>query len=147
MRKSRNKLAKDKSIDVMVPLQFDKLGTQDDPCFGKLHDPKADECGSCGDSELCAIAQSQKLHFKRKEIEDKQDFKDLMNLECTWKDVAKCLRSILKIKSSAVPIPRLKTLVCKKLKIHESEFDTHLEKVRKNGKKLIFKSQEIAYKK
>lgn len=77
-RKPRNVMAK-KNLDLTKPLDlpFDKLGSDDDPCFGKHNDPTAPECGRCGDSEICAIVQSQKAHLTRKKIESESEFKDI----------------------------------------------------------------------
>lgn len=139
-RKSRNKLAKDKSINILQPLQLDKLGSVDDPCFGKLHNPTADECGMCGDSEICAIVCSQKLHAKRAKIEKEKDFKDLQNLECTWKDVSKAIKRILKKEKykKGMPLPILKGRVSKKLGIHVSDFDKFFAEVIKKQPKIKF---------
>lgn len=143
-RKSRNKLVKKESVNMMEPLQFDKLGSAEDPCFGKLHDYGADECKVCGDAEICSIVCSQKLHAKRKLIEEKQDFKDLQNLECRWQDVSKQLKRRLK-KISPQPLPKLKTIICKKLGIHESEFDKHLNTILKKGNGISLKENKLKY--
>lgn len=145
-RKSRSKVVKDKTINMMEPLQFDKLGSADDPCFGKLHDYKADECKVCGDAEICSIVCSQKLHAKRKLIEEKQDFKDTQNLECRWQDVSKQLKRKLK-RVSPQPLPKLKTIICKKLHIHESEFDKHLKTIleKNNGISFNQKVNKLKY--
>ncbi len=120
-RKSRTKLSKDTDIDIMKPISLELIGTADDPCFGKLNDPNADECNRCGDCELCAIVQSQKLHVKRKEIEDKQPFKDIQKVKVSKIAILKALKRI--IKKGSMPVPEAKDKVCKKLHIHESEFD------------------------
>jgi len=62
---------------LLTPFDVRQLGTDDDPCFGKLYDLKAEECKVCGDIEVCAIAFSQKLTLKRLEIESEGSFKDL----------------------------------------------------------------------
>lgn len=77
-RKARNTMSKKhKELDLTKPIPLDILGTEYDPCFGKLHDATASECQICGDSELCAIVQSQRLHVKREAIESEKEFKDL----------------------------------------------------------------------
>lgn len=128
-RKARKKEVK-KDLDLMKPLQFDKLGSADDPCFGKLHNPTVTECQSCGDAEICAIVFAQRQHKVRGKIESEKSFKDLQNLTCTWKDVLKKSRVILRKPKNkdGIPLTKLKTLVVKKLGIHESEFDKLIRK-------------------
>jgi hypothetical protein len=76
-RKPRRDLLK-AGVDLLEkPLDIDVIGTNDDPCFGKLHDLKNETCSRCGDSEFCAIVFSQNLHLKRDKIESKQEFMDL----------------------------------------------------------------------
>jgi len=58
-----------------------KLGSDDDPCFGKLWDPKEKECRNCGESEICAIVKSQGLKIIREEIERDTRFLDLEEAE------------------------------------------------------------------
>jgi Na+-translocating ferredoxin:NAD+ oxidoreductase RnfC subunit len=79
-RKKRNKIDKSK-LDMTVPLDILKLGSEEDPCFGKHHDPKAEECGRCGDAEICSIVCGQKLHLKRENIEKEKKFKDIQKDE------------------------------------------------------------------
>ena len=63
--------------DLLKPLDIFSLGSEDDPCFGKLHDLNAMECRECGDSEFCAIVKSQNLHKIRLSQEAEQRFKDI----------------------------------------------------------------------
>lgn len=142
-RKPRKKKSKDQSIDIMKPIPLEKIGTENDPCFGKHHEPSAPECNMCGDSELCAIAQSQKLHIKRGLIEDKQQFKDIQNTECKWHEVSKCIQDILKKKKKPMPLPIIKDKVVKELKIHESLFDNHLMIIKAKSKMLVVKGSII----
>lgn len=51
--------------NLLQPLDLSKIGTQDDPCFGKLNDPQHEACRACGDFEICAIVQSQTNHSIR----------------------------------------------------------------------------------
>lgn len=74
-RKPRKKLIK--TMDLLKPITLDMLGTEEDPCFGKHHDPKTSECARCGDCEICQIVMAQKLMLKRKEVEANGTFKDL----------------------------------------------------------------------
>lgn len=75
-RKKRNQI-NEEDYDLLEPLDVLNFGSDDDPCFGKLHDLAAKECKICGDSEFCAIVKSQNLHKERKAIETKQRFKDI----------------------------------------------------------------------
>jgi len=74
-RESRSSSIPDE--DLMKPMQFLKLGGDDDPCFGKEYDLNAHECQLCGDIEACAIAFSQSMKKIRKGEEKKATFKDL----------------------------------------------------------------------
>lgn len=77
-RESRKKLSK--KVDItkpVLPIDITKFGTEEDPCFGKLHDLTQDECKRCGDSSLCSIVQNQDtLKLRAKEEKDGR-FKDL----------------------------------------------------------------------
>lgn len=63
-------------VDVMIPFDISKLGTNEDPCFGKLYEPATKECHACGDSELCAIVHMHHITKERKKVEKKINFKD-----------------------------------------------------------------------
>lgn len=78
-RKPRNKMAK--KVDLLYPISIEQFGTEDDPCFGKLNDPRESACQNCGDFEVCAIVQSQNTHLKREKIESKTSFKDLQEVD------------------------------------------------------------------
>lgn len=64
-------------IDLLKPIDVLSFGSEDDPCFGKLHDLKAPECQECGDAEFCAIVKGQNLQKERIEIETNKRFKDI----------------------------------------------------------------------
>jgi hypothetical protein len=66
-----------KKLDITKPITLESLGTADDPCFGKLHDPRSGDCQRCGDNEFCALAMGQLTHQKRLQVEATQTFKDL----------------------------------------------------------------------
>jgi len=74
-RKPREEVSKE-DIDFLLPVDITKLGSDEDPCFGKLHDLSASECLECGDSDFCALAKAQNLHTVRFNIEQNQRFKD-----------------------------------------------------------------------
>lgn len=62
--------------DAQKPIDISVIGTEDDPCFGKLYEPVTEECSGCGDSELCAIVHMHTLDSTRTKIEKKKKFKD-----------------------------------------------------------------------
>lgn len=76
-RKARKEPLEHKQIDRMVPLNFEDLGTINDPCFGKHFSIKAQECGRCGDSEICQIACANKLLLEVSTESTKARFKDV----------------------------------------------------------------------
>lgn len=69
--------------DPLSPLEvdFNVIGSNMDPCFGKGYDLSTKECKQCGDSELCAFRVAQALGKTRKELEEKNHYKDLDVLE------------------------------------------------------------------
>ena len=136
-RKPRKEESK-KDHNMMEPLDINKIGNENDPCFGRFHDPTTQECGMCGDSEICSIVKSQKLHLKRKLIEDKKEFKDIQNHTLTWKQLSRYLRKLLTKDPSTNNLSILKHKAIKKLNIHESDFD-------KVFKILISKSKKFTY--
>jgi hypothetical protein len=75
-RTAREKVDKD-NYDLLKPIDILTLGSDDDPCFGKLHDLLSKECKVCGDSEFCAIANAQYLKGKNLKMESNQRFKDI----------------------------------------------------------------------
>ena len=69
-----------KKGDILTPIKLSDLGSENDPCFGKLYDLTQDECKMCGDSEICCIKTAEYLGKTRKELEEKHQYKDLDNL-------------------------------------------------------------------
>ena len=74
-RTTRTTPVKPKSL--LEPFDVSKLGSDEDPCFGKLYDLSAPECRECGDIELCAIKLSQSQAVKTLEMESKMAFRDI----------------------------------------------------------------------
>lgn len=62
---------------LLKPVDLKKIGSKNDPCFGKHYDLKAPECNMCGAVELCGIAYAQKLSIERFEQEKKLEYLDL----------------------------------------------------------------------
>ena len=80
MAKKRKNLPSIKNHDPLVPIDVTNLGNEDD-CFGQAYDLTTKECKLCGDSELCALKMSQNLNITRKQLNEKNHFKDLDILE------------------------------------------------------------------
>ena len=77
-RKSRSiEKERNKDLDLFKPLNLKVLGSDDDPCFGKLYDLVAPECKVCGDSEFCSIITAQNLKIRNLEMEAEKRFKDV----------------------------------------------------------------------
>lgn len=77
-KKKRKPREETENIDFLQPIDIKKVGSNDDPCFGKLYDLSAEECKRCGDSELCAVVFSQTTAKKIRKKEEKNNrFKDI----------------------------------------------------------------------
>jgi hypothetical protein len=77
-REARKKLSK--KVDItqpILPIDITKFGTEEDPCFGKLHDLTEDACKRCGDSTICSIVMNQDTKKLRATEETEGRFKDL----------------------------------------------------------------------
>lgn len=94
-RKRRNTMA-EKKIDLNIPISIELLGTEDDPCFAKLFDPRENECKRCGDAEICSIAMGQKNHILRMGQEKKGNFKDVEELDIVKPVDKKVLRKSIR---------------------------------------------------
>lgn len=81
MAKKNKQLPDLSGHDPLEPIDFNSIGTNGDPCFGKGYDLSTKECKQCGDSELCALKMSQLLGKTRKELEEQNHYKDLDVLE------------------------------------------------------------------
>lgn len=127
---------KDKSLpditkqDILEPFDISSIGTNGDPCFGKAYDLSTKECKMCGDSELCAFKMSQELNITRKQLEDKNKYKDLDVLEDV-KGIKKHIRRLIKRGEDR------KTIIAKTVEKFEVPKDIirKLYKEVKNGKK------------
>nr|DAL41688.1 MAG TPA_asm: hypothetical protein [Caudoviricetes sp.] len=73
----KNKLIKLEDTPILKPIDIDSIGSSDDPCFGKAYDLSTQECRSCGDSELCCIKFAEMMGKTRKELEEKNQYKDM----------------------------------------------------------------------
>lgn len=118
-RKSRKELTK--KIDItqpILPIDITKFGTEDDPCFGKLHDLTEDACKRCGDSTICSIVMNQDTKRLREEEESNNRFKDLEIdapvkpvPQFTKKEINKFIKG--KLKEGTIRLVLVKKLVTK----------------------------------
>lgn len=83
MAKKKQTLPDIKNQDPLEPINIAELGSNGDPCFGIGYNLSTKECKLCGDSELCAFKMSQNMNITRKELEQKNQYKDLDVLEDT----------------------------------------------------------------
>ena len=94
VQKSKNKTIDITKVDPLQVVDITKLGISEyDPCFGKGYNLSTKECKLCGDSELCALKMAQVLKITRKELEEKNHYKDLDTLEDV-EGIKKYMRSL-----------------------------------------------------
>lgn len=93
VKKKKLKLPDLRKQDPLTPIDITQLGSNGDPCFGKGYNLSTKECKICGDAELCAFKLSQNLKITRKELEEKNHYKDLDMLEDV-KGIKKYIRSL-----------------------------------------------------
>lgn len=107
MAKKKQTLPDIKNQDPLEPINIAELGSNSDPCFGIGYDLSTKECKLCGDSELCAFKMSQNMNITRKELEQKNQYKDLDVLEDTV-GIKKYIRGLIrkgKEKKKLLPKP------------------------------------------
>lgn len=95
MAKKKQTLPDIKNQDPLEPINIAELGSNGDPCFGIGYDLSIKECKLCGDSELCAFKMSQNMNITRKELEQKNQYKDLDVLEDTV-GIKKYIRGLIR---------------------------------------------------
>ena len=95
MAKKKKQLPDLSKQDILTPIDVSTLGTNGDPCFGIGYDLSTKECKLCGDSELCSFKMSQNLNITRKELEQKNQYKDLDVLEDTV-GIKKYIRGLIR---------------------------------------------------
>ena len=95
MAKKKQTLPDIKNQDPLEPINIAELGSNSDPCFGIGYDLSTKECKLCGDSELCAFKMSQNMNITRKELEQKNQYKDLDVLEDTV-GIKKYIRGLIR---------------------------------------------------
>lgn len=95
MAKKKQTLPDIKNQDPLEPINIAELGSNGDPCFGIGYDLSTKECKLCGDSELCVFKMSQNMNITRKELEQKNQYKDLDVLEDTV-GIKKYIRGLIR---------------------------------------------------
>ena len=95
MAKKKQTLPDIKNQDPLEPINIAELGSNSDPCLGIGYDLSTKECKLCGDSELCAFKMSQNMNITRKELEQKNQYKDLDVLEDTV-GIKKYIRGLIR---------------------------------------------------
>ena len=95
MAKKKQTLPDIKNQDPLEPINIAELGSNGDPCFGIGYDLSTKECKLCGDSELCTFKMSQNMNITRKELEQKNQYKDLDVLEDTV-GIKKYIRGLIR---------------------------------------------------
>jgi hypothetical protein len=95
MAKKKQTLPDIKNQDPLESINIAELGSTSDPCFGIGYDLSTKECKLCGDSELCAFKMSQNMNITRKELEQKNQYKDLDVLEDTV-GIKKYIRGLIR---------------------------------------------------
>lgn len=95
MAKKKQTLPDIKNQDPLESINIAELGSNGDPCFGIGYDLSTKECKLCGDSELCAFKMSQNMNITRKELEQKNQYKDLDVLEDTV-GIKKYIRGLIR---------------------------------------------------
>lgn len=96
------KVKKPKRGDVAVyspepfkPITVADLGSDRDPCFGKLYDLTTKECKMCGDSEICCAIFAQTMGKTRDKLNKEEKYKDLdtlVDIKAAKKYIRKLIR-------------------------------------------------------
>lgn len=116
-------------LDLFKPIDLAKIGTPDDPCFGKEYDSRSSDCMNCGDVELCAIAMMQNNKIARDRLAEANDFKDLDEAKfLDGEDEKKAKKLIGKYIEREYSKKKMKRLLQKRLNIDEDRVDTLITK-------------------
>lgn len=58
------------SVDLTQAVNFDEFTLKENDCFGRLWDPRENDCAVCADCQLCGIVFNEKtVKAKRKQLE------------------------------------------------------------------------------
>lgn len=137
------------TVNLLRPLDMNTIGSNDDPCFGKLYDPKAVECKKCGDFEVCAMVFGQNNHKLRAKEEAKNNFLDIeeekIDKLTPLQKGRKLIRRIV-ITNKAIGIAQLELEVGAGLGLSKEEFKKCLKKVLKGSDKFELKNNKLILK-
>jgi hypothetical protein len=121
MRKSRDSNIREEVL--LKPFDVTKLGSEDDPCFGKLYDLEEEECQYCGDHEFCGIAFTQRLKKLRQNQEKQIPMKDREIDDLEFK--AEVRGYILRKREQGFKESKIQRLIRNKYKIKNSKTWIH----------------------
>lgn len=80
LKKPKKKESAISKYEPFKPLKVTDIGTDRDPCFGKIYNLASKECKMCGDSELCCVVFAQKQNTTRDKLNEEKNYKDLQTL-------------------------------------------------------------------
>lgn len=150
MAKKRKARKEDiKKVDLLKPINIADFGSKNDPCFGKLHDPKHPTCQRCGDIELCAIKFGQTNHKKREKMAEDTTFLDIGEEKIDKMKKNTQIRQLIKRivkKEKSISEKMLKEQVMAGMGITEKKFKARLKKLLEGSKRVIKKGNKIQYK-
>lgn len=136
-------------VNLLRPVNIFELGTENDPCFGKLYDPTAPECKRCGDFEVCAIVFGQNNHKLRDKVEEKENFLDIeeeaIDKMSDLKKAKKLIRRIV-ITNKTISLTQLEKEVTQGLEISIKKYKKALEKVLAGSNKFLISNNKISLK-
>jgi len=75
-KQKREKRKGPKDFDYFKVIDITTIGSDNDPCFGKLYDLSEDTCRMCGDNARCAMVMAQGQNLDKSKQEKKNRFKD-----------------------------------------------------------------------
>lgn len=150
LKKARSKVQA--TIDLTYPVDFDftKFGGPEDPCFGKLFDPKDAICQGCGDAEICQIYLAQQNHVKRLQIEEKGHFRDIEEKQIydnkpSIKDIKADIRRTIR-KHKKINIQDLITQISGKFNLPEKKVNGYITKMVSITDKFTLKNNDLIWK-
>lgn len=137
------------TVNLLRPLDMNLIGSDNDPCFGKLYDPKAPECKKCGDFEVCAMVFGQNNHKLRAIEEKKGNFLDMeeeaIDKLTPLQNGRKLIRRIVTTNKS-ISVTQLEIEVCAGLELSKADFKKCLNKVLNGSDKFELKNNKLILK-
>lgn len=136
----------------MKPIRLEQLGSDEDPCFGKLYSLTAPECARCGDYEACSVASQTRMLKETAKEEKSKPFKDIQEaelIESQDKEIRK--RMIKMAKKSPTKFHSIEKLVplfrefCNLTDIEDNNLFQRIANQAKKSKRLILKGSKYKY--